>query len=158
VQVRNIGTMPGRRAPSHWRIVWTQSLPHAGITSVNQTAKALNDYALLNSSGSLAMLLAIRHASGLETNRRHRCCQGRRSGHRHEAVAIHSRNFRRHALRRTIRSGAKLSVVRILWPPFRCHELRVFNVSTMLGNHKRDWWELWGQSNVSARAEIISVD
>jgi hypothetical protein len=79
-------------------------------------------------------------------------------GTRHEAVAIHSRNFRCHALRRTIRSGAKLSVVRILWTPFRCHELWVFNISTMLGNHKRDWRELWGQSNVPARAGTTSVD
>jgi hypothetical protein len=36
--------------------------------------------------------------------------------------------------------------------------LRVFNISAMPGNYKRDWRELRGESNVSARAEIISVD
>ena len=35
---------------------------------------------------------------------------------------------------------------------------RVFNISAMPGNYKRDWRELRGESNVSARAEIISVD
>jgi len=29
---------------------------------------------------------------------------------------------------------------------------------TMLGNHKRDWRKLWGQSNVPARAGATSVD
>jgi hypothetical protein len=34
----------------------------------------------------------------------------------------------------------------------------VFNISTMLGDHKRDWRELWGQSNVPAPAEITCAN
>jgi len=78
--------------------------------------------------------------------------EGRWSGDCHEVVAIHSRNFRRHALRRTTRRGPKLSVV-CLWKFWgRRHELRVFNVSTMLGRPDREQRLVWGQSAVPAFA------
>ena len=81
-----------------------------------------------------------------------------RIGDHHEAVAIHSRNFHRHALRRTTRKGAKLSVVRLLRSrDGRCYELRVRNLSAMRGYRARDWWVLRTQSAVPVRAGTISA-
>jgi hypothetical protein len=51
----------------------------------------------------------------------------------HEGFAIHTGSFRGRRLRRKTRRGAKLSVVCILWTRFRRHELRIRNISTMLG-------------------------
>ncbi len=45
----------------------------------------------------------------------------------------------------------------ILWTPFRRHELRVRNISTMFGRHKWGWRVLWGQSNVPAGTATTSA-
>jgi hypothetical protein len=50
-------------------------------------------------------------------------------------------------------------VVRLLqFFPWRCHELRVFNISAMRGDGERGWWVVWGQSAVPASAGTIFVD
>jgi hypothetical protein len=71
---------------------------------------------------------------------------------------MHSWDFHRHALRRTTRKGAKLSVVRLLRSRYgRCYELWVRNLSAMLGHGERDRRVLWTQSAVPVRAGTISA-
>jgi hypothetical protein len=40
----------------------------------------------------------------------------------------------------------------------RRHELRIFNVSTMLGDRERGWWIVWTQSAIPELTGTISVD
>jgi len=96
---------------------------------------------LRNSSGSLAIFAAILRALGAGNKLlTPGVVRGRRSGDRHEAVAIHSRNFRRHALHRRTRWGelVRLLQLRARW----LHKLRVQDTPTVLGLRARGWWVL----------------
>jgi hypothetical protein len=114
-----------------------------------------------NKSGSLAMFAAILRAAsceGWKQSMGNGCSQGEtEKGTCHEAFDISLGTFRGSDLCSNTRCGAKLSMVCILWTAFRRHELRIRNISTMLGHDQWGWRVLWGQSDVPAGAATISA-